>query len=146
MRDEGRQMTRRGRERARETWTGSRVDSLGIENLAAARAAGYEPDGDWLVGRDPRRMTRAEIEAIGHEPMSPIQVIRAKCLDCCAGSSDEVRKCVAMACPLWPFRAGKNPWRAPMSEERREALRAASPFSKPQKIEAPSAESPRPDV
>jgi hypothetical protein len=114
-------MTRRGRERAREIWTGSRVDSLGPENLAAARGAGYEPDGDWLVGRDPRRMTRAEVEAIGHEPMSPIQVIRAKCLDCCAGSSDEVRKCVAMACPLWPFRTGKNPWRAPVSEERREA-------------------------
>jgi hypothetical protein len=59
---------------------------------------------------------------LGHEAMSPMQVIRAKCLDC-AGSSDEVRKCVAAACPLWPFRTGKNPWRAQPSEAQRESAR-----------------------
>jgi len=45
------------------------------------------------AGRDPRTMTRAELEAMGHRPLSPMQAIRAKCLDCCAGSADEVRKC-----------------------------------------------------
>ena len=133
-------LPRRARERVRERWAGRPLDSLDPDEIAAAHAAGYEPDGGWLVGRDPRRVTQAALVAMGHEPSSPMQAIRAKCLDCCAGSSDEVRKCVAVACPLWPFRTGKNPWRAPISEERREALRAASPFSKPHKIEAPSAE------
>src|SRR5215469_5934030 len=91
--------------------------------MERARASGYEPDGEYMVGRDPREMTRAELEAMGHEPMSPMEVIRTSCLDCCAGSAHEVRCCVAMACPSWPFRTGKNPWRAPISEERREASR-----------------------
>jgi len=84
---------------------------------------------DWHVGRDPRRMAQRELRAMGHEPMSPMEAIRAKCLDCCAGSLHEVRCCVAMACPSWPFRMGKNPWRAPLLEERREALRQRSRFS-----------------
>jgi len=131
--------TRRGRERLREVFTGRRVDSLLPEERERACAAGYEPDGDYLAGRDPRKMAPAELRAMGHEPLSPMEAIRARCLDC-AGSSDEVRKCVAMACPSWPFRTGKNPWRAPVSEERREALRARSPFAKPQKTEGPSDE------
>jgi hypothetical protein len=112
--------TRRGRERMREVWTGCKVSSLSEDDFARAGAAGYEPGPDgYLVGIDPRRMTQAELQAMGHEPMSPMDAIRAKCLDCCAGSSDEVRKCVAMACPSWPFRTGKNPWRT-ISEAQRE--------------------------
>jgi hypothetical protein len=110
--------TRRGRERAREVFTGRKVASLTPEETELAHAAGYEPDGEYLIGRDPRAMERAELEAMGHAPMSPVEAIRAKCLDC-AGSSDEVRKCVAMTCPSWPFRTGKNPWRE-VSEARRE--------------------------
>jgi hypothetical protein len=68
-------------------------------------------------------MTPDELLAIGHEPLPPLAAIRAKCLDCCAGSAHEVRLCVAMTCPSWPFRTGKNPWRAPPSEEQREASR-----------------------
>jgi hypothetical protein len=64
-------------------------------------------------------MTADEIGALGHEPTGPLQAIRAKCLDCCAGSAHEVRCCVAVACPSWPFRTGKNPWRAPPSEAQR---------------------------
>ena len=48
--------------------------------------------------------------------MTPAAIIRAHCLDCCGGSSDEVRKCTALDCPSWPFRIGTNPWRAPLSE------------------------------
>jgi len=116
-------LTRRGREH--EVWTGRKVAYLSADELRQASAAGYEPDdaGVYLAGRDPRRMKPDEIRAIGHEPSSPMEAIRAKCLDCCAGSAHEVRLCVAMACPSWPFRTGKNPWRAPISEERREALR-----------------------
>ena len=114
--------TRRQRERDCEVFTGRKVASLSVAEMEQARRAGYEPDGEYLIGRDPREMTRAELEAIGHEPMSPLEALRAKCLDC-AGSAHEVRCCVAMACPSWPFRTGKNPWRAPASEAQREASR-----------------------
>ena len=114
---------RRRRERVREVFTGRKVDNLSPGEMERARRAGYEPDGEYLVGRDPREMTRDELEAMGHVAMSPMEAIRAKCLDCCAGSAHEVRCCVAMACPSWPFRTGRNPWRREMSEEQREARR-----------------------
>jgi hypothetical protein len=63
-----------------------------------ARAAGYEAEVSeaYFVGRDPRQMTAAELEAMGHQRLSPMEAIRAKCLDCCAGSSTEVRRCGAV--------------------------------------------------
>lgn len=36
------------------------------------------------------------------------QAIRAKCLDCCAGQLKEVRRCVCIKCPLYPFRMGRE--------------------------------------
>lgn len=66
------------------------------------RAACLEPcatEGGNLVGRDPRRMGCSGLTAAGFEPMTPIEVIRAKCLDCCAGSAQEVSYCVATSCP-----------------------------------------------
>jgi hypothetical protein len=116
--------TRRGRERQREFFTGRPVSSLLPGELAAAHTAGYEAGTDGrLIGRDPRAMTPDALRAMGHMPMSPMEAIRVKCLDCCGGSADEVRKCVAMTCANWPFRTGKNPWRAPASEAQREAAR-----------------------
>lgn len=44
--------------------------------------------------------------------MTPLQAIRAKCLDCCCGQAKEVRLCVCPDCSLFPFRFGKNPNRA----------------------------------
>lgn len=41
--------------------------------------------------------------------MTPIKSIRAKCLDCCCGSPQEVRFCPTQNCPLWPYRMGKRP-------------------------------------
>jgi len=41
--------------------------------------------------------------------MTPMKAIRAKCLDCCCGSSNEVRLCPSEDCPLWPYRFGHNP-------------------------------------
>jgi hypothetical protein len=46
----------------------------------------------------------------GHEPVSPLKAIRAKCLDCACYQIGEVRLCEAVKYPLWPFRAGKHPW------------------------------------
>ena len=68
------------------------------------------PDGH-RIGRDPRRMTQDDLRAIGHEPMPLLEVVRARCLDCCGGSAGEVRKCMAPDCPSWPHRMGTNPWR-----------------------------------
>lgn len=56
------------------------------------------------------------------ELKSPIKAIRAKCLDCCCDQKEEVKLCPATACPLYPFRLGKNPFRKrEMSEEQRKA-------------------------
>ncbi len=55
---------------------------------------------------------------------SPLKAIRLKCLDCCLGSSKEVKECTVESCPLFYFRLGKNPNRKPrkvMSEEQRTA-------------------------
>lgn len=40
------------------------------------------------------------------------KAIRLKCLDCCGGSSSEVKICPAVKCPLHPFREGHDPFRA----------------------------------
>ena len=52
---------------------------------------------------------------------SPIRAVRLKCLDCTCNSPKEVEACPIKACPLWAFRFGKNPYRKPVSEERRAA-------------------------
>jgi hypothetical protein len=69
-------------------------------------------------------MGKAALEAAGLKPMTPMMAIRAKCLDCCAGLAQEVRYCVSTGCPSWPYRMGSNPFRPPVSEERKAALRA----------------------
>ncbi len=79
-----------------------------------------------MVGRDPRKMTQEEFKALGHKPMTPIQALRARCVDCCGGLVQEVRYCTARRCPSWPFRMGTSPWRAeraPLTDEQKEVLR-----------------------
>jgi len=53
---------------------------------------------------------------------NPVKAIRAKCLDC-NYTSQEVDLCPCTDCALWPFRHGKNPYRAKrvMSEEQKKA-------------------------
>jgi hypothetical protein len=75
------------------------------------------------VGRDPREMTPEELKGAGHKPISPLQALQARCLDCCAGQANEVAACTVVECPAWRFRMGTNPWRGPASEGRREAAR-----------------------
>jgi hypothetical protein len=75
------------------------------------------------AGRDPREMTRDELREAGHQPMSPLQALRARCLDCCGYQEKEVALCPAVDCPSWPFRMDTDPWRKPASEARREAAR-----------------------
>jgi hypothetical protein len=118
--------TRRGRERVRDVWTGCPVEEATPAQIEQARKAGYEPGPEgYFVGRDPREMTPDELRACQHEPMSPLDALRLKCLDCVGGSANEVRLCVAITCPSWPFRMHKSPWRPPASDEQRDARREA---------------------
>ena len=56
---------------------------------------------------------------------SPVKAIREFCLSCVGGSAAEVKKCHTGACPLNPFRFGKNPYiKREMSEEQKKAARA----------------------
>lgn len=52
---------------------------------------------------------------------NPVKTIRAFCIDCCGGSTNEVKLCTAPKCALYPFRLGKNPYRAKrvMTDEQR---------------------------
>jgi hypothetical protein len=93
--------------------------------MKAAQKALLEKRDGWDVGRDPRQVSREELIGAGHKPMSAQRALRARCLDCCAGSANEVRLCTAISCPAWPFRLGSSPWRPPASEARREAQRQA---------------------
>lgn len=55
---------------------------------------------------------------------SPIKAIRQFCLDCCGGSSNEVKNCTSQICVLKPFRFGKNPYnKRTMTDEQREQAR-----------------------
>ena len=40
--------------------------------------------------------------------MTRKEAIRVKCLDCCAGSRVEVRRCDNEDCSLWPYRLGTH--------------------------------------
>ncbi|MEZ5902559.1 MAG: hypothetical protein R3D88_04510 [Alphaproteobacteria bacterium] len=58
----------------------------------------------------------------GHIKQPLLKIIRKKCLDCCAGQHSEVRICHITACPLWPYRMGKNPFHERrMTDEQKEA-------------------------
>ena len=88
----------------------------------APRPGAIYDDRGYLEGRDPRTMTRDELMAMGHVPRSALQVIRAHCLDCCAGSAQEVAKCMALNCPSWDYRMATNPYRKRPSDEQRRAM------------------------
>ena len=93
------------------------------------------------VGRDPRAMSVDELEQLGHARVSPLRALRRKCLDCRNESHQEVRLCTAVDCPSWPFRMGKNPWLAPLSDEERTRrsvlmrLNRASALTEPEKTQ-----------
>ena len=44
--------------------------------------------------------------------LTPIQTIRAKCLDCSGQQYKEVRLCLITDCPNYPYRMGKRPTKA----------------------------------
>jgi len=55
--------------------------------------------------------------------VSPLKAIRLFCVDCCGGSSHEVKLCSSERCSLHNFRFGKNPFLVrELSEEQRAEL------------------------
>ena len=114
--------------------------------MNANRSVGLEKQKGWDVGRDPRQMTRAELELLGHGKKPLLRAMRARCLDCCADQPNEVRLCTQVHCPLWPYRMGTDPWRKEPSEAQREqgrrlarkaAAGAAEAFSLKEQIAKP---------
>jgi hypothetical protein len=69
----------------------------------------YADDAGSYIGKYPHEIPVGDLSDLGH-PDGPTKAIRAKCVDCCAGDMSEVRKCVTVSCPLWPFRMGRNPF------------------------------------
>jgi hypothetical protein len=85
----------------------------------------YEVEGGHIIGRDPRKIAAHEFDGAGLAGRPVLEVIKAKCLDCSAGATDEVRKCVSIGCALWPYRMGANPFRTvTLSDDERERRRA----------------------
>ena len=41
--------------------------------------------------------------------LTPVEAIRAKCLDCCNGQMEEVRLCSVKSCHLYRYRHGDRP-------------------------------------
>ncbi len=41
--------------------------------------------------------------------LTPLKAIRRKCFECSGFSVREIKNCPVKACPLYPFRFGKNP-------------------------------------
>jgi hypothetical protein len=70
----------------------------------------YQADEGELIGKHPSDVP-SQILTLKFRAQNPSKAIREKCLDCCCGNAAEVRKCVAIDCPLWPFRMGTNPFR-----------------------------------
>ena len=74
-------------------------------------------------GQDTRKLSKQELEELGHTQKPILSILREKCLDCCCNQPGEVRRCTAVQCSLWPYRMGTNPLRkkSGISEEQRAA-------------------------
>lgn len=81
-----------------------------IDRTAFLEPSPHQADAGALIGRIPLSIGRETLLTLDG-PTTPMRAIRAKCLDCCAGGLSEVRKCTAIACPLWAFRMGRSPYR-----------------------------------
>jgi len=82
-----------------------------------------EIENGHAVGKDPRKLSVEELNESGHFDAPLTQVIRRKCLDCCGGVQDEVKKCTAVSCNLWAYRMNKNPFRKRvLTDEQKQAM------------------------
>lgn len=93
-------------------------------DVALATLRETADDGE-LIGRDPRKVSPEEWARAGISGRAILGAIRAKRLDCCVFQIDEVRKCTAVGCALWPYRMGSNPFRKPVELSDEERARMA---------------------
>lgn len=108
-------------------------------NNINAEVSGLEIVSGECIGRDPRRMTTAELNHLGHSSNSVLAAVRANCVECCGGQTSEVRKCTATHCALWAFRMGTNPFaRREVSEEQRVAMRARAEAARAKRVTIPT--------
>src|SRR6476469_10033616 len=70
----------------------------------------YQADEGELIGKHPNEVP-SQFLSLKFRAQNPLKAIRERCFDCCCGNAAEVRKCVAIDCPSWPFRMGTNPFR-----------------------------------
>ena len=59
-------------------------------------------------GRHPDEITKEEYIAAGHPLDTVMKAARRNCLACVGEIPSEVRKCTALACPMWPYRMCKE--------------------------------------
>jgi len=78
----------------------------------------YEIDRGELIGRDPKKLKAKDFIEANVELYVPTKAIRQFCLSCCCGQEAEVRKCIAVHCPLWALRMGNG-----LSREIRDHIR-----------------------
>jgi len=92
------------------------------------------------IGRDPRQMSAADLEAAGHRKEPLLRLIRRNCIDCAGGSEAEVRRCSLIRCPFWPYRMSTNPFAAEreLSEAQRTALATAAAARKRARFSSPA--------
>ena len=101
-----------------------------IEPAGLLEISPYRADEGELIGKHPGDVP-SDFLSLKFRAQNPLNAIREKCLDCCCANAAEVRKCVAVDCPLWPFRMGTNSFRkkrelSPAEKrERAERLRKA---------------------
>jgi hypothetical protein len=81
-------------------------------------AVQHDPGTSRAIGRDPRQLTPAQLEAFGHAAKTPLQALRATCL-AHLGTAPKVRQCAASACPAWPFRMGTHPFKKKIRTDER---------------------------
>lgn len=110
----------------------------GVSGRGAMKPTGYRPENaDHMsvltkvvegcrIGRDPMTIPTETLTAAGHGRRSTASIVsamgevdlvdglkrykdlRRHCLSC-AENSAEVRRCAIIDCPIWPYRAGRNP-------------------------------------
>ena len=74
-------------------------------------ASPHVADRGEKIGSNPAFLSVETLRGLG-QPETPMKAVRAHCVGCCGGSYAEANKCTAIACPLWPYRMGRNPFHA----------------------------------
>ena len=102
---------------------GNSCDPAAYEQAYGMAFEIVELEGETIkAGRDPRKMSVAVLNVLGHEERPLLHVIRENCKECQGGAEAEVRRCANIQCPFWPYRMNVNPFRRrEMTPEQRAA-------------------------